>query len=87
MGVPSKMNRNKRNVAAVWVFSVLLGCVGCSLRERQIHAALVKWVAGEVVKWPKEKAEPVLKAALAAQTKPGSAEIAKILEEALKRLK
>jgi len=50
-------------------------------------AALVRWVAGEVAKWPKEKAEPVVKAALAAQTKPGSAEIARILEEALEGLK
>ena len=47
-------------------------------------AALVKWVAGEVVKWPREKAEPVLKAALTAHKEPGGAEIAKILEEALK---
>jgi hypothetical protein len=50
-------------------------------------AALVKWVAGEAVKWPAEKARPVLKAALAHRRKAGGRQIAEVLENALRKLK
>jgi hypothetical protein len=43
---------------------------------------VVAWVAGQVAKWPKEKAEPVLKAALSAQGGP----VAEAINRELKQL-
>jgi hypothetical protein len=42
-------------------------------------AGVVAWVAGEVAKWPKAKAEPALKAGLEAQTGPAAEAIRKAL--------
>ena len=50
-------------------------------------AALVKWVAGQVAKWPGEKATPVLKAALVHREKEGDRQVIEILEKALRKLK
>ncbi len=44
-------------------------------------AALVKWVAGQVALWPKAKSEPVLKAALSAQSGAAAEAIKKALKE------
>ena len=50
-------------------------------------AQLVKWVAAQVVLWPKETAGPALKAGLDAQRTSGNAATAKLLGEALKSLR
>ena len=46
-------------------------------------ARLVRWVAGEVARWPKEKAGPVLKEALATRKASGDADGTKAVEAAL----